>query len=193
MKTKIIAISVAVILLALRFSIAQDNTLVPVAQSEYFSVYGPSGMDVNALLRKLNFRYFLQGDTGYSAADTPKDILVKTMDALYLEVSDILGMHVYSFHGNIEIYPDQTAVGRIFQHYAQRDFSERSFYSHEKNTIYISLADLTLGMIGHEISHAVQANYFVVPPPSKVQEILSGYVEYSLQKTGKAVTKRRRK
>ena len=36
--------------------------------------------------------------------------------------------------------------------------------------------------IAHEIAHAIINHYFVVPPSVKMQEILSGYVEYSLNK-----------
>ena len=62
------------------------------------------------------------------------------------------------------------------------DLDERSYYLHETNTVYISYKDLTLGMLGHEIAHAIISNYFVVLPSAEVQEILSGYVEYSLKK-----------
>ena len=173
-----------VVILCAGFSFAQGDTLVPVIESQYFSIYGPKGFDISELLSKLNFKYFLRADMlSGSASQGPKDILVKTMDVLYLEVSDILGIHVYSFHGNIEFYPDQASVSEIFKNYSQEDFTERSFYLHGKNTIYISFSDLTLGMLGHEIAHAIQSHYFAVPPPPKVQEILSGYVEYSLQKT----------
>jgi len=65
------------------------------------------------------------------------------------------------------------------------DFRERSFYVFDSNTIFISYQDLTLGMLGHEIAHAVISGYFVVPPPDKVQEVLAGYVEYSLRKAAR--------
>jgi hypothetical protein len=32
------------------------------------------------------------------------------------------------------------------------------------------------------MAHALISNYFVVAPPPKVQEILAGYVEYSVRK-----------
>ena len=61
-------------------------------------------------------------------------------------------------------------------------YENEKFYFHDDKTIYISTEDLTLGMLGHEMAHAIISHYFVVPPPTKVQEVLSGYVDYSFQK-----------
>ena len=118
-----------------------------------------------------------------AAEGAPADRLARTVDALYAEASDILGIHVYSFHGNLKFYPDHAALNEIFQNYFHEDFPQYSFYLHERATLYSSLPDLTLGMLGHEIAHAIISHYFVIPPPARVQEILSGYVEYNLRKS----------
>ena len=51
------------------------------------------------------------------------------------------------------------------------------------NTIYASAENFKIGVIGHEIAHAVISHYFVVQPSVKIQEVLAGYVEYQLRKT----------
>lgn len=165
-------------------SLAQEEGLSVLAKSKYFSLYSPQDVDVYSLLNKLDFNYFLQPDTLLIKNNQdPNEILVKVLDALYLEVSDILDIHIYSFHGNIKILPDQNSVSAVFKKFFRTDFPERSFYVHEKNTIYVSLADLNSAMLGHEIAHAIISHYFVVPPPAKVQEVLSGFVEYTLRKS----------
>jgi hypothetical protein len=60
-----------------------------------------------------------------------------------------------------------------------------SFYFHEEKTIYISTEDLDLGMLAHEIAHAIISHYFVVPPSERVQEVLSGYVDFHFKKKAK--------
>jgi len=164
-------------------SCAAEESLTLIAEGEYFSIYGPVGLDVRELLSKMNYKSFLQVD---SLLDKRKDdsrgLLSKTLDALYLEVSDILGIHIYSFHGNFRIYPDKASLNMFFKGYLGQDLKESSYYLHEKGTIYIAYPDLTLGMIGHEIAHAIIASYFVVLPSPNVQEILAGYVDYSLRK-----------
>ena len=154
-----------------------------VAEGEYFSIYAPDEVDMGDLLARLNYRHFLQVDSFLEAReDDPRGLLSKTLDALYLQASDVLGIHIYSFHGDLEVFPDKIALHIFFKDFLNQDLQERSYYLHEANTIYISYKDLTLGMLGHEIAHAIISNYFVVLPSAQVQEILSGYVEYSLRK-----------
>ena len=164
--------------------LAQEEGLSILAKSKYFSLYSTKDVDVYSLLNKLDFDYFLQPDALLKKDNQDaQGILTKVLDALYLEVSDILDIHIYSFHGNIKILPDQNSVSTVFKNFFKTDFPERSFYLHEKNTIYISLSDLNSGMLAHEISHAIISHYFVVPPPTKIQEVLSGFVEYTLRKS----------
>jgi len=93
-----------------------------------------------------------------------RSILAKTMNALFLETSDLLDIHSYSFRGNVHILADQAAVAAAHREMLNKDFTERSFYRHDTNTIYISAADLTLGMLGHEMAHAIISHFFVIPP-----------------------------
>ena len=162
----------------------EEGDLQVITESQYFTVYGFPGMDINELLTKLNFNYFLQLDTLLDGnSQGSRNILARTVDALYEEASDILGIHVYSFHGNLKFYPNHDALNDVFKSFFGEDFPENSFYLHEKTTLYVSLPDVTLGMLGHEIGHAIISHYFVIPPPAKVQEILCGYVEYNLRKS----------
>ncbi len=166
------------------FSYPQEDRLVFITEGKYFSIWGHKGLDIFDLLEKINFKYLihLQGLNNRNY-DDPSSLLAQTLDALYLEVSDILDIHIYSFHGDIKIFPSSSEVRAVYKENFGTDFPERSFYFHQKNTIYISYQDITLGMLGHEIAHAIISHYFVVPPPAKVQEILCGYVEYRLRKS----------
>ena len=162
---------------------AQEESLSLCAQGKYFSIYGYRGLDNNSLLTKVNYSYFGNIDTILGEDDFEnKSSLAGAIDGLYSEVSDILDIHMYSFHGKIMIVPDRNYIGAIAKSYLGMDFPERSFYLFGENTIYISFSDLTVGMLGHEIAHAIISHYFVVPPSAKVQEVLCGYVEYKLQK-----------
>jgi len=173
---------VIVLLSSSAFSYEGSSTLI--VESKFFSVYGHGDFDIGFLLTNLNFEYLLHPDTLLDeASQDNKSVLSKTLDALFLEVSDILDIHIYSFHGDIKILPDRDSINSVFKKFFKVDFGESSFYLPEKNTIYISYADLTLGMLGHEIAHAIISHYFVVPPPARVQEVLAGYVEYSLRKS----------
>ena len=154
-----------------------------IAGGTYFTVYAEGRGDAYAVLSKIDANFLVYSSGGAQVNDNVSDILAKTLDGLYQEVSDILDIHIYSFKGKIQVLPDQRSLSSYFKRTYGFDFEERSLYYFEKDIIYISLADMTVGMLGHEIAHAIISHFFVVPPPAKVQEVLCGYVEYSLRKS----------
>ena len=161
---------------------AQEADLPLIAEGEFFSVYAYPGMDTQELLQKLNFDYFFQVDGLKTGSDSPKDIIAKTFDAIYLEVSDTLGISAYAFKGKVKIFANQEALSSEYAVLFGKGFPERAFYLHETGTLYLSLEDLTIGMLAHEMAHVIMSHYFVIPPPPRLQEILSGYAEYHFQK-----------
>lgn len=153
-------------------------------ETKYFSVYGDRPFDTASFISKIRFNYTLPPESfTEEKKDSPKNVPAETVDALFSEVCDILDIHIYSYHGTIRIVPDQKSLKALIRQLYNVDFPERSIYIHDKNTIYISFEDLTVGMLGHEMAHAVMSHYFVVAPPAKVQEILAGYVEYNIRKS----------
>lgn len=171
-------ILIFIFILAIFPSFAQEKNLVKIAEGKYFTVYGHPSLDTLSLLDKIKFDYQLNFDDN----SNNDNFLAGSFDSLFLKISDILDMHVYSFHGNIKILPTKNDISAVFKSYFGKSFPERSFFLKRNNTIYISYSDLTLGMLGHEIAHAIMSRYFVVDTPVKVQEILAGYVEYQLKK-----------
>ncbi|MBU0693662.1 MAG: hypothetical protein KKC11_03205 [Candidatus Omnitrophica bacterium] len=144
----------------------------------------PRECELVEFAQKINVNYFLQMDIPSSDTKNFDSIISKTLDALYLEVSDILDIHIYSYHGKIKVYPNKEKLKEnVFRNYPGQKYNLPAVYIHPDNAIHISLADLTLGMLAHEIAHAIISHYFVVPPPAKVQEVLAGYVEYSIRKS----------
>jgi hypothetical protein len=110
-------------------------------------------------------------------------IIAQSVDNLYLEVSDVLDIHMYSYRVNIKVFRTKEEMLEVaFSNCAKPDPSPPFLYIPSDNTIYVSLKHLSLGAFSHEIAHAIISNYFVTPPPAKVQEILAGYVEYSVRK-----------
>ena len=162
---------------------AQETQGRLIVESKYFSVYGESGMDAYSLLARLDFDYLLFGQPASGASeDSLKTILADSIDGLYQEVSDIMDIHIYNFHGTIRLLPDQQSLSAMFRRIFNTDFNERAVYYHEKNTIYASYPDISVTVLGHEMSHAIMSHFFVVPPPSTIQEVLAGFVEYQLRK-----------
>ena len=158
------------------------------AEGNYFSIYCSSGVDSADLIQSLNIASsdkILVGKSAQQSASSAAE-LADTLDTLYLRVSDILDMHIYNFKGKIKICADHNQVNRVYNNLFGQDLAgyAHAFYVHELSTIYISAEHFTRLVLGHEIAHALICNYFVVPPSMKVQEVLAGYIEYQLRKTG---------
>jgi hypothetical protein len=107
------------------------------------------------------------------------------VDALFLEVSDILDIHLYSYHGRINLCKTHNELSNLYYYYFKSPLDAEAFYFKDKDTIYIALPDMELSILGHEMGHAIMCNYFVVTPPVKLQEILTKYIEYKLRKGGR--------
>ncbi len=52
-----------------------------------------------------------------------------------------------------------------------------AFYNHKTESVTVYADRVTDGVLAHEIAHAVINSYFDVPPPEKIQEILTHYVD----------------
>jgi len=87
------------------------------------------------------------------------------VDRIVERVQTILDMRPHNFHVDI---------------YLHRGLTDRrmvAFYEERSKSIRISVDYTTDGVLAHEIAHAVIDQYFVTSPPSKVQEILTQYVD----------------
>jgi len=160
------------------------NIFAQELKSKYFNMNISNSADLFQILKKLDIKYLQHLDVAApkDASDT-KEMLKEAMDTLYLEVSDILDIHMYSFQVNLEILPDKDSFNKVLEQVCGKQSDAPSFYFHERNVIYISLDNIRLGILGHELAHAIISHYFAVPPPEKIQEVLAAYVEYSLNKS----------
>lgn len=160
-------------------------------KSRYFSIDIHDGVDKFAFLKRIKSDRFLRTGTLPREEGPGLDSLLKeALDALYIEVCDVLDIHMYSYVIDLEIVPDSEYIGIILGGYFQKQVDDMpSFYFHDRNRIYISARDATAGMLAHEVAHAVISHYFAVAPPVRVQEILAGYAEYSARKKARESVK----
>lgn len=94
------------------------------------------------------------------------------LESLYEFVEDKLGFHAYT-KINLEICRDNR--------WLPSGIKVAGFVA-DKRTIYISLKDLDIYVLAHEMAYAAISSYFVIPMPKKTQEILAGFAEYSVRK-----------
>lgn len=174
---------------SLRVSAADDGLgFQKKIEGKYITVYGSSELDAAGLAQQLDVRpsdEFLSGGLS-GLKNSQEETLGRMLDTLFLQVSNILDMHLYSLKTNIKICKTADELNNIYDRlFGSSLGGRRSFYVYDYNSIYVSSEAFQPGIIGHEISHAIISHYFGVPPPVKVQEVLSMYVEYNLKNRGK--------
>ena len=172
------------ILILVPFVYTQSFALV--CDGDYFTIHCQEGVDPLDVAYKIkvgpNLYIYKDGDKQIFRGGSPGDALADNIDTLFEEVSDLLDMHLYSYHGDMKIFLTKKDLKKVFSELFGGELKSESFYYHEKNTIYIAVESLRVGILAHEIAHAIINHYFVVLPPVKVQEVLSGYVEYNINK-----------
>jgi len=81
----------------------------------------------------------------------------------------------------VRVVLDGVTLNNLSDNFADLGVDYIAFYSRRYETIYISVDDAHIGVLAHEISHAIMDHYFGVPPPAKINEVLGQFVEIHLE------------
>ena len=111
----------------------------------------------------------------------PSNILV---DLIFEQVQLILHINYKKDKGlvNIELYRDQEGVAEARLRVTGLKKKEVAFYLARTNTIYLSLDDVTEGVLAHEMAHAVIHMSIFPLPPFRVREKMAQRVEQELNR-----------
>jgi Zn-dependent peptidase ImmA (M78 family) len=93
------------------------------------------------------------------------------IESLVKKIYNILGIKLNNLNINLVVVNHQD------------DVKVKGFYVPETNTIYIDSYSVNKYVIGHELTHAILGQYFLMPVSEKIEEVLAGYVEYELKKS----------
>ncbi len=150
-------ITCLIIFFALLFNQAASAQTEKTFNTKYAIIHYAEDKDMDDFVWRLGGSQFeFSGDTALAS---------NRIDRIVERVETILDMRPKRFHINIYLArerhnPDMAA-----------------FYEHRRWAIYISINDSSEGVFAHEVGHAIICQYFVTPPPSKIQEILTQYVD----------------
>jgi hypothetical protein len=165
-----------------------------VFQSEGLKIYYTDPADLVELERRLPFSpaeasrqlYFY---TPVSSPDKPVPLLAAKINGLLTRVCMILNvwpkkrrpLQIVLLKNGREVKLRQLALmpfryGTSFW----EDDTLEAFYESLTRSIYLSLPDLRVGILGHELTHYVLTQAYRIPPPVSLQEEWAHYVESRL-------------
>jgi len=121
--------------------------------------------------------------SSFFSAGLEKEPAGKKVDLLVERVSRLLDMYPFDLRFNIYVYQNHRDIESAYTRMTALGVFGRipvAFYSHKSRTIYVSVENISAGILSHEIAHAVINFYFPEPPPERMQEILAQYVDKHL-------------
>lgn len=133
----------------------------------------------SALNRALD-KIFLGSTPNWSAAATS---LPTMLDGLFQQVQRILEMPRPELSLTIHFYADASALAQVAQEVGGPIGAAPAFYWKKTHTIHANGPTVTIGILAHEMAHAVLDDYFVIQPPAKISELLCQYVEKEVMGT----------
>lgn len=142
----------------LGISAEQSRSANKIFKTRYATIYYAQDNDIDDFIWRLGGQRFeFSADTGFAK---------NRVDRIVERVEAILDMQPKNFKINIYLHRRAlTGPHRL------------AFYEHKTRSIHISIDYASDGMVAHEIAHAIINQYFISSPPSKIQEILTQYVD----------------
>jgi predicted metal-dependent peptidase len=90
-------------------------------------------------------------------------------------------MYPRTLNFRIMLLSTDTEVQQAYRSRYGKSVDYIAFYAPKDKTVYISVDDIRLGVLAHELAHVVIEHYFLNSPPNKIHEVLAQFVETHLQ------------
>lgn len=136
------------------------------------------------LLRKFN-RGISLGSLSFMLRNkksvTPEDEVKNKVDVVVERVENILDMRPRDLKFRIALLASDNDVQKIYETRHAKKVDYIAFYSPRDNTIYLSVDDISIRVLAHEMAHVVINRYFGVQPSARIHEVLAQFVESHLK------------
>jgi hypothetical protein len=77
----------------------------------------------------------------------------------------------------IKLHQNQKELSKTIAGITGNATDAPAFYWQKTKTIHLQTEKLSIGILAHEMAHAVVDDFFVIQPPPKIKELLSQFVD----------------
>jgi len=112
--------------------------------------------------------------------NSPCVSVAEFLDVLRQRVQVVLGMPDSKVKITFILHENQKDLEKALSQVGSDHPHAPAFFDPKTKTIHLRTDYITMGILGHEIAHAVLADYFVIHPTHDIGEILSQHVEKKL-------------
>ena len=135
-------------------------------------------------LQEFNDNVFL-GSLSYltrrKRAVTVEDEVKNKLDTILEKVESTLEVYPSKIRLRVILLDSEDDVRKAYARLYGKSRDFVAFYSPREKTLYLSLRNVTLGLLAHELAHVVIDHYFGISPPVKIHEVLAQYVETHIE------------
>lgn len=108
---------------------------------------------------------------------TVQDELQNKLNIIVEKVETVLDMFPPRLYFTLVLLPSAKEVQEVYMEKYGKRVDHVAYYSLSEKTIYLSVGDMNLSVLAHEVGHIVVHHYFQVRPPSKIHEVLAQFAE----------------
>jgi len=130
----------------------------------------------NDEVRLRGLSYLMRTRTSLTAADEAKNKL----DVVIERVQKVLEMYP-KLKIRVVLVASDADVAAAYKRLYGRTVDFIAFYSPREKTVYVSVSDVNLHVIAHELAHVVVDHYFGISPSARIHEVLAQFAETHLE------------
>lgn len=138
-----------------------------------------------AFLRQFDDQVFLSSlpcPPSHGPALTAAEEVGCKLDAIVDRVETILDIFPRGLNFTIVLLPGSKDVQNVYMGKYGRSSDYIAFYSPRDNTVYVSVNDVRIGVMAHELTHVIIDKYFSQAPPAVIQELVARYVDSQIDR-----------
>ena len=151
-------------------------TAAPAASSRYFTVRWSDPK----LLHQFNDNLMIGRLSRFMQKKnivTVEDEVYAKLDVVLEKAQLVLNMYPNNMTVTVVLLPDAKTLAAVYQQKYGKESNDIGYYSLSENTVYVSVKDVNLRVIAHELGHAIVNHYFKERPPYHIHELMAQFTE----------------
>ena len=155
----------------------------PSACLEISSRYATIQYENEELLREFDNELLLGGLSNimrFKKSITWQDEVKNKVDVIVERVVVLLDMRPVELRFRLVLLSSETEVQKVYKEKYNKNVDYIAFYAPKEKTIYVSVNDIRIGVLAHELAHLIIDLYYNVTTPIRIQELLAQFVETHL-------------
>ncbi len=112
---------------------------------------------------------------------TAEEEAMAKVDIIIEKAMVVLDMFPDNMHIAVVLLPRAADIARVYQENYGRKANYIAYYSLSQKTIYLSVSNVNLEVLAHEVGHAVVDHFFTVRPPYNIHELLAQFTAKNIE------------